>query len=72
MELLKRNEFGQFKDDRVQKIQTDFEIMFNELCDKYAEVAPFDVSSVVDMCIGYFASRRTLEEKLKASKLEEM
>ena len=43
MEMLKRNAFGQYADDRAYEIQQDVEEMFAALLDKHKDVVPYDV-----------------------------
>ena len=65
MELLKRNEFGLVRDKRAENIANDIENVFNDLCDKYDDVPPIEIESVIHTVIGYYASRRT--SKLKTT-----
>ena len=65
MELLKRNELGFVRDKRAESIANDIETVFNDLCDKYDDVPPLEIESVIHTVIGYYASRRT--SKLKAN-----
>ena len=70
MELLKRNEFGIVHDDRAESIKVDVEKMFEELCNKYNDVAPVEIAGVINDIVGYYASRRTSKLKAKLKKGE--